>query len=285
MANIEIISPGFYTSVQDLGRFGIAGFGVPQAGVMDSFSAKKANLLLGNKPNDAVLEITFSGPKLRFSTQTTICVCGAAFELRCNGERFENDKPYVVNPGDQLDFGALKVGFRAYLAISGGINTPLILNSRSQYAGITSDFRLKKGAILPLFDLKPTFPNTSARVQFENKEGKDKSIEVIPGPEYDLLQSEQKRQLFETPFTLLPTSNRMAIQFKEEIRNSLEGITTSVTMPGTVQLTPQGKLLVLMRDCQITGGYPRILQLNEMGINTISQQMPGKSITFKMSVK
>lgn len=77
----------------------------------------------------------------------------------------------------------------------------------------------------------------------------------------------------------------MAIQFKEKVENELSGITTAATLPGTVQLTPQGGLVVLMRDCQVTGGYPRILQLSEMGINSIAQQAPGNSIFFEMLVK
>ena len=121
MAEMEIISPGFYTSIQDLGRFDVAKYGVPQAGAMDAFSAKKANLLLNNDPNDALLEITFSGPKIKFSHAATICICGAKFKVECNGHKLENDRPYTLNAGDQVNFGALLKGFRAYLAISGGI--------------------------------------------------------------------------------------------------------------------------------------------------------------------
>lgn len=285
MADIEIISPGFYTSIQDLGRFGVAQYGVPQAGAMDAFSAAKANLLLNNDSNDALLEITFSGPKIRFNKSTRICVSGAHFEVKCNGKLLENDKAYSINTGDQVNFGALSTGFRAYLAFSGGLDAPVFLGSRSQYEGITTDFRLKKGDKLNVFEPQESRGESLARVQFRDSDNSKRSIGVLPGPEYHMLSAAQKERLLSEPFTLAPSSNRMAIQLKEKVNNELNGITTAATLPGTVQLTPRGGLVVLMRDCQVTGGYPRIFQLSEMGVNYISQQVPGKSIVFKMLVK
>jgi len=285
MSDIELISPGFYTSIQDAGRFGTAKYGVPQAGVMDTFSAAKANLLLNNAANDALLEITFSGPKIRFNRAMSICISGAHFEVTCNGLSLKNDKAYSINAGDQVDFGALSSGFRAYLAFSGGIDAPVILGSRSQYEGITTHFRLKRGGNLNIIGSENVLKQSSARVQFNDKGILDNKVEVMAGPEYHLLNAVQKQQLLKTEFTLLPNSNRMAIQLREKVENELSGITTAATVPGTVQLTPQGGLVVLMRDCQVTGGYPRILQLSEMGINSIAQRAPGNSVFFKMPVK
>jgi biotin-dependent carboxylase-like uncharacterized protein len=285
MADIALISPGFYSSIQDLGRRAIAKYGVPQAGAMDAFSAAKANLLLNNDPNAALLEITFSGPKIRFNTAMSICISGAHFEVKCNGITLKNDKAHSINVGDVVNFGALLTGFRAYLAFSGGIDTPIILGSRSQYEGITTHFRLKKGDNLNILGSGKVLKESSARVQFNDAGIFDTKIEVSAGPEYHLLNAVQKEQLLETEYTILPSSNRMAIQFKEKIENELSGITTAATLPGTVQLTPKGGLVVLMRDCQVTGGYPRILQLSEMGVNIIAQQAPGKSIFFEMPSK
>ncbi len=285
MADITLISPGFYTSIQDRGRRGTAKYGVPQAGAMDAFSAAKANLLLNNDPNAALLEITFSGPKIRFNTAMSICISGAQFNVKCNDRQLKNDKAYIINAGDQVDFGTLLTGFRAYLAFSGGIESPVVLGSRSQYEGITTHFRLKKGENLNIMGSGKVLNESSARVQFSNSKILDNKIEVFAGAEYHLLNTVQKQQLLKTEYTLLASSNRMAIQFKEKIENKLYGITTAATLPGTVQLTPQGELIVLMRDGQVTGGYPRILQLSEMGINAIAQQVPGKSIIFEMLIK
>lgn len=285
MADITLISPGFYTSIQDKGRRGTAKYGVPQAGAMDAFSAGKANLLLNNDPNAALLEITYSGPKIRFNIAMSICISGAQFDVKCNDVQLENDKIHTINTGDQVDFGPLLAGFRAYLAFSGGIDAPVVLGSRSQFDGITSHFRLKKGDSLNIMGSGKVLNEPSARIKFNNTKISDNKIEVFAGAEYHLLNAVQKEQLLKTEYTLLPSSNRMSIQFKERVENALSGITTAATLPGTVQLTPQGGLVVLMRDCQVTGGYPRILQLSEMGVNTIAQQAPGKSIFFEMLFK
>lgn len=279
MNDVRVLKPGFYTSIQDLGRFGFRSYGVPVSGVMDSISAKKANLLLNNDLSAAVLEITMTGPELEFSADTQIAICGAEFDLQLNTASIRNDKVYAVTAGDILRFGGLKQGFRAYLAISGGLCTEQVLNSRSQYVGLTSQNRLFKGDILAFSNSdKPL--KSGARVNFETIGIFDSNIEVYPGPEFDLLPAILQKRLFQDSFSLSPSSNRMAIGFKELIPNSLKGITTSPVTPGTVQLTPGGNLITLMRDCQVTGGYPRVLQLSELGICTLAQKRPGEHVEF-----
>lgn len=285
MADIEVKSPGFYTTIQDLGRTRTAQYGVPQSGAMDSHSARKANLLLNNYPNDALLEITFSGPILQFNKTTMACFTGAIFQVKHNETIIEQDKIFQLNPGDRLSFGKLQEGFRAYLAVSGGLDSEVILGSKSQYESLTEAFRLAKGDVLKIGDSTLDRTISLARVQFRDSIIFNHKIEVLPGPEYDLLTNVQKKIIEETGFSITSNSNRMAIQLKEKLENDLQGITTAPTRPGTVQLTPSGQLMVLMRDCQTTGGYPRILQLSEMGINSMAQQAPGKSITFQMLVK
>ncbi|MGB3773718.1 MAG: biotin-dependent carboxyltransferase family protein [Leeuwenhoekiella sp.] len=285
MAEIQIISPGLYTSIQDLGRNGVAQYGIPQAGAMDSFAARRANLLLNNDQNSAVLEITFTGPKLKFTDPALICISGAQFNVSCGDSLIYNDKPFKVNAGDEVHFKELKKGFRAYLATSGGIDFPEVMGSKSQYEEITESFRLKKGDRLNIFQGEWSATNTKSRLQNQLEHYSENFIEVVPGPEFDLLDLSEKKKIFERDFTITPSSNRMSAQLKEVFENKLGGLVTSATVPGTVQLTPRGGLIILMRDCQVSGGYPRILQLTEMGISRLAQQAPGKSIVFKMSVE
>ena len=107
-------------------------------------------------------------------------------------------------------------------------------------------------------------------------------MEVFKGPEFEYLTLEQQAQLFNNKLTISNLNNRMAYQFKEPLKNNLNPIITSQVLPGTVQLTPSGNLIVLMRDCQTTGGYPRILQLKETSINVLSQKMTGQTLQFKL---
>ena len=282
MTEIEVISPGFYSTIQDMGRTGFAQYGVPRSGCMDLFSAKKANLLVNNDSNAAVLEITMTGPTLAFKGESCFAISGAEFDLRLNGEEIENDRAYNVSEGDQLTCKALKSGFRAYLAISGGFRTMERLGSRSMYEGITDEVRIKKGDKLPIPEKPKGKQNKGATVNFEDNGIFKNEINVYEGPEFHLLNSNQKDLLFKNPFTVSQSSNRMAIKLEEVFQNNLTGIITGPVVPGTVQLTPGGSLIVLMRDCQVTGGYPRIIQLDELGICTLSQKRPGDSVLFKL---
>ena len=277
---IEVLSPGFYTTIQDLGRFGYAKFGVPQSGVMDSFSAQKANLLLNNKRDAAVLEITMTGPVLKFQASCCFALSGAEFLVELDDVAILNDKAYFAAKGSVLRFKSLVSGFRSYLAIKGGFLSEIKLDSRSMYDGITNAIRLKKGDHLSVHSQE--FKNQkSARVSFRESGIFKPEIEVFTGPEWEQMPEIIKQRLLLEKFTVSKTGNRMAIQLDEKLPNNMQGIMTGPVVPGTVQLTPAGKLIVLMRDCQVTGGYPRVLQLTEMAINTLAQKRPGDLINFK----
>ncbi|WP_416442953.1 biotin-dependent carboxyltransferase family protein [Leeuwenhoekiella sp. A16] len=277
---IEVLSPGFYSTIQDLGRFGYAKFGVPQSGVMDSFSAKKANLLLNNKQDAAVLEITMTGPVLKFHATCYFALSGAKFLTELNDVAIENDKAYFAAKGSVLRFKSIVNGFRSYLAIKDGFLSDVKLESRSMYDGITDTVRLKKGDHLSV-QAQEYKNQKSARVSFRESGIFKPGIEVFTGPEWKQIPETIKQRFLLDTFTVSKTGNRMAIQLDEKLPNNMQGIITGPVVPGTVQLTPAGKLIVLMRDCQVTGGYPRVLQLTEMAINTLAQKRPGDLINFK----
>ncbi|MFD2828087.1 biotin-dependent carboxyltransferase family protein [Leeuwenhoekiella polynyae] len=282
MPKVEVKKAGLYTTIQDLGRLNVAQYGVPQSGVMDSFSAKKANLLLNNEADAAVLELTMAGPILKFQSKTQIAVCGAIFDMYLDEKPITNAKAFQVNSGSVLRFGGLKKGFRSYLAVQGGFKTAVVLESRSHYPKITSASRLVNGDELEIDSLENTVI-ASARVNFEDQELFSNTIPVFKGPEFELLPQKLQQELFIENFTLTPAGNRMAILFKELLKNNIKGIITGPVIPGTVQLTPNGNLIALMRDCQVTGGYPRILQISEMGICKLAQKKPGEQVLFQLS--
>ena len=117
---IKVIKAGYYSIIQDLGRFGFQQYGVPVSGVMDRYSSKLANALLNNEKNAAVLEITITGPMLQFNCNTLICVSGADISPRLNNESIKLNHVVIIKMGDVLSFGKLQYGFRSYLAVSGG---------------------------------------------------------------------------------------------------------------------------------------------------------------------
>ena len=154
------------------------------------------------------------------------------------------------------------------------------MESYSWYDGLTKDFRLKKGMKLNYQSESSATGETNSSLKLDTQYLKSDEVEVYPGPEFDHLTATQQNHIFGSYFKTDESSNRMAVQLKELLQNNLQAIVTSPVMPGTVQLTPSGKIIILMRDCQTTGGYPRILQLSEKGIQVLSQKLPGEEIKF-----
>ncbi|MEM8847856.1 MAG: biotin-dependent carboxyltransferase family protein [Bacteroidota bacterium] len=278
---LKFFISGFYTTLQDFGRFGYRDIGVPVSGVMDELSVKKANILLENKSEDAVLEITMTGPTLIFELPTYICLSGAQLSPTLNNEPIENYKVIKVEAGDILSYGKLESGFRSYLAVKGGFQGENQLGSYSQYNPVTLKKCFKDGDEIMYAQIKHYEPVIS-ELKLESHLNSD-TIEVFRGPEFSILTDAQLEALFSRDFTISKKNNRMAYQLEQEIESHSYSMLTSGTLPGTVQLTPAGRLIILMKDGQTTGGYPRVLQLSEASISTLAQKRFGDSISFKLS--
>ncbi len=277
---VKVIKAGFYTSIQDLGRFGHRDKGVPVSGAMDESSFKKANLLLENDVNTAVMEITMTGPTLQFETPTFICISGADIAPMLNDQAVGNYKVIQINSGDTLRFGKLQHGFRSYLAVKGGFVLETTLGSRSQYYPVTEMKHIKDGDEIP-YDETESFVPAISELKPEDRYLKHK-LKVFKGPEFGLLSDEQLTTIFSKSFSISKKNDRMAYQLEELVAGHSHTMLTSGTMPGTVQLTPSGRLIVLMKDGQTTGGYPRILQLSKESVGLLAQKKSRDHITFEL---
>lgn len=279
---IKVISPGISTTIQDEGRFGFAHFGVPTSGAMDLRSYQLANAILNNKLNAAVLEITYGNAKFEFLADHEICISGANFSPQIKNQQISLNKRIFVSKGDQLTFGNRIYGLRIYLAVKGGIRSEVKLNSRSMYKGITEESILSKEEIISTSTINQKPENTYAKFKIDEGYFTSSIIECFRGPEFNLLTKEQQEKLNTITFSISPKNSRMGYMLTEKVENNLPSILSSGVLPGTVQLTPSGELIILMRDCQVTGGYPRILQLTEEAINRLAQKMTGEKINFKL---
>lgn len=279
---IEVISAGIYTSIQDLGRFGHQDKGVPVSGVMDERAARIANGLLGNPETSAVLEMTMVGAKLKFNSDTAIALTGADISPEVNGQSIKNNTFVSIKAGDILSFGKIKKGFRGYLAILGGFQSAGVLDSKSMYARITTAVTLKKGTTLKIPTSKISNENRFSNIKINEDYIGNRVLEVFKGPEFDKLSLQEQNKLFSKAFIVSKNNSRMGYQLEGILKNNLKPIITAPVIPGTVQLTPSGKLIVLMRDCQTTGGYPRVLQLSKMAINSLAQKFTGEKLEFKL---
>ena len=277
---IKVLKEGLFSTIQDKGRFGYKNIGVPVSGSMDQASAKLANLLLGNDESSAVLEMTLLGPTLEFMNDTYISITGADMNPSLNKQKVLLNKPLLVNKGDILYLSHSSNGMRSYLGVKGGLSSENKLGSKSFYKGITKREKLIKNDKIKFGEVigSPMKMNKSIN---DFKINRKSEINVFKGPEFGLLDSSSNDIIFNTDFTI-GINNRMGYNLVEPIKNSIPSIVSSPVMPGTVQLTPSGRLIILCRDCQTTGGYPRVLQLDKNSIDSLSQKTIGEIIKFKL---
>ena len=277
---LNVLKSGFYTTVQDMGRFGLRDKGVPVSGVMDAVSTDMINRLLENPPNAAVLEITMTGPTLEFEEDTFICLGGAEMSATLNNAPVQNYKVHRIRSGDILSYGKLERGLRSYLAIKEGFKITAVLGSRSLFKPLTPTACLSDKSEVPYDTTKSFEPKLEAlKVPLPSESD---PLEIFKGPEYDKLTDAHLTALFSKSFTVAKENNRMAYQLDGTLEGHHMAMLTSATLPGTVQLTPAGKLIILMKDGQTTGGYPRIAQLSEKSISTLAQKKFGDTVSFKL---
>lgn len=279
---IKILSGGLYTTIQDMGRFGYRKFGVPSSGAMDRFSAVLANKLLGNPEGTPVLEYTFTGPVLEFQTKTVCVVTGAGFTPSLNHQAVPLNTRFEVPEGAVLTFGLASYGLRGYLAVPGGFAVPEVLGSYSFYPQVTAQEKLRRGDELQILDIDREISVSTSSLKIPVEHYKADYLEVFKGPEFANLSEEYQKELEDLEFEISNESNRMAYFLEHDSEINTNEILTSAVQPGTVQLTPSGRVIVLMRDAQTTGGYARILQLSENSINQLSQKRTGDKVKLKL---
>lgn len=281
--NILILAEGMYSSIQDLGRKGFRSYGVPISGAMDKYSFILANKLLNNEENTPALEMTSIGPKIMFEDHSLIVLTGADMSPQINGVPIKMNYVYQVKTSDVLSFGSIQSGVRSYLGVKGGFMTENKLNSYSYYEGVTSKGRIQKGDRLRIASYDNNLELGSSKIKVKSSHFDVKKLEVTKGPEYNRLTKKHREVLFSKRFKIGGMNNRMGYQLKNKFLPLKDSeIITSTTIPGTVQLTPSGTLIVLMRDCPTTGGYPRILQLTDIAINQLAQKKENDVFKFDL---
>jgi allophanate hydrolase subunit 2 len=256
-----------------------AKFGLPISGAMDMRSFTWVNHVLQNDPSDAVLEISQPGFSIQVEASTLISISGAKAIVLVNSKLEKNSSLISLEKGDKLEIGQFLSGSRVYLGIKGGFQSAEWLNSRSFFAPLTGQSILKKGELLSFPTLEsPSLSWNQAKPRWNSSWYENPKIEAFKGPDWALLTSEQQELILKTVFHVSKLSNRMGIQLEELVENRLPELPTNPVFPGTVQLTSGGKLLILMKDAGVTGGYPRILQLPENSISQLAQKNPGNAI-------
>ena len=274
---IKFISKGLYTTIQDYGRFGYRNIGVPSSGYMDRESAQIANLILGNPINNPLIEATLIGPTIKFEKSTFICITGSDFNPMLNESKISLYTPVEVSKGDILKINNPSIGSRCYISIKGDIQVDKVLGSKSYYSQISNSSVIEKGDEFKFEENNMNLNYKSIHQKFKL----NKNIKVFKGPEFNSLNKGSINKIIDQEFSI-GINNRMAYNLKEKIQAGTSSIISSPVIPGTVQLTPSGQMIILHRDCQTTGGYPRILQLDEKSLNNLAQLRIGDKIKFEI---
>lgn len=289
--SISIIKPGICSAVQDMGRTGYRSLGIGPGGVMDFFAASVANALVGNDENTAVIEMHFPAATIAFQSDASISISGADFDPHINDTPVPLFQPLYVKNGDLLSFKKNNSGVRAYLAIGGGMMIDQWLGSTSTHVKIQSGgFKgrlLQKDDIIGFHATGVIKRNTNFSIAPSVKESiytNGHVIRCISGPEYHLLNTESEIVFSNAPFVISNQSDRMGYRLHGDalsLKTPAELISSPVGF-GTIQLLPNGQLIVLMADHQTTGGYPRIAAVITADLPRLAQLPVNTAIQFKL---
>ncbi len=288
---LEIISPGIMTTVQDKGRYGYGRFGVATSGALDSYSMRVANLLVGNREDQACLETMLLGPGIKFLTEVVIAVTGGDLQPKKNKQPIEMWRSQAFKKDDVLSFGNAISGFRAYIAVAGGIGVPRVMGSRS--TNLPSGFGGHEGRTLKKEDIlvcdEPRGPKIE-RGRFFNPEwipqySNKWNLRVVLGPQDDQFPDVSRDTFSESTYTMSQDSDRTGIRLegpeiwcKPEVEASIvsEGV-----IAGSIQIPGDGKPIIILGET-VTGGYRKIATVISADLPLLGQIKPGDGVQFEV---
>ncbi len=280
---------GILTTIQDLGRNGFRKYGINPNGAMDRTALRLINILLGNDETEAVLEIHFPAPEIVFETAVNFALGGADFSAELDGVAIDNWCTHFAESGSVLNFRHKNFGNRAYLSIKSGFNIKKILNSQS--TNLTANFGGIEGRKLQNGDrieLKSKVQSPKPKVQIANSllpiYSRFPTVRVIACAEFENLTALSEQNFLKTDFTVSPDSNRMGFRLNGEplyLLNDKELVSSPVNF-GTIQLLPDGQMIILMADHQTSGGYPRIANIIPNDLPLVAQLGANDKIAFHL---
>jgi antagonist of KipI len=275
---------------------------MPEGGAMDAFALRVANQLVGNDEGAATLEITVVGPTLRFEKDALVALAGAELTATIDHRPVPTWRAIAVRASATMTCGNVRVGCRAYLSVAGGVNVPLVLDSRSTYlraaigglhgralvrgdaieSGARSDIGNRLAALLQN-DTMVSVASWGAGSSLRPKYGDAPTVRLLEGAHMSLLTAASREHLFRTEFRVGAQSDRMGYRLEGaalELSRPVELLSEAVAF-GTVQLPPNGNPIVLMADRQTTGGYPRIGEVATVDLPLLAQLKPGDRFRFR----
>jgi len=284
MKAFEVLHPGVHTTIQDLGRPGFMRYGIPASGVADRFSARVANLLVGNAPGAALLEITLFRLELLALNDLIIAVTGGNLSPVVNNNPLPMWQTVPISKGERVAFRARKQGFRAYLALQGGFSGQKFLGSRSVFIRGLMGNMLKAGEILETESTarKPTSPKCLAKEMIPPFPA-NIFLRVILGPQEDRFTPGGIETFLSSAYRVSPQSDRMGYRLQgPPIKHSGDAdIISEPIARGAIQVPGDGLPILLLWDAQVSGGYTKIANVISADLDRVAQVMPGESLHFQ----
>lgn len=299
---MRVAAGGLQTTVQDLGRPASQRQGVPAGGAMDRVALRVGNVLVGNDEGAAALEATLIGPTLSFEHPTLVAITGADLGATVDHEPLPTWHAALVQAGSTVRFGAPKGGCRAYVAVAGGIDVPIVFGSRSTYLraefGGLAGRAVRAGDVLKIGASSELSQRIAASLHGDGcvsvarwsigpgvrpRYTSDVLVHLVPGAQASALSAESRERLFSTQFRVSASSDRMGYRLDGatlSLANPIEMLSEAVAF-GTVQLPPGGAPIILMADRQTTGGYPRIGEVASVDLPLVAQLKPGDHLRFR----
>ena len=285
---ILIQEPGLFTTVQDEGRYGYQQFGVTPSGPMDARTFHIANLLVGNNLGEGALEMTFQGPTMKFEEANVVAVTGADMKPTLNGKPVPMYEAFVVEKDDVLKFQFAMNGSRGYVAFAGGLDIPLLMESKSTLAskgfGGVDGRKLQKEDHIGFTAPKKELPHMESRKvtkpEFPNKEV---VLRVIRGPQDDCFSEEEIRRFFWYGFKVTNEFDRMGCRLErsEPVKHLQDGnIISDGIACGSIQVPTNGQPIIMLADRQTVGGYTKIGTVISVDLSKLAQAKPGMDVRF-----
>jgi biotin-dependent carboxylase-like uncharacterized protein len=296
--HIEVVKPGLATTVQDMGRPGYYHLGIPLSGALDQYALRLANLLVGNDEGAAALECTLMAPELLFHGDALFAVTGAQLDIRLNGQLVDGNTSHAARAGDRLSFGFMKSGARAYIAVAGGIDVPIVLGSRSTYGlggfGGFGGRKLAAGDVLAVGQpCAQARAGRSVRAELCVASPKEVELRVLPGLYYHRLEASAVESFFADTWTVAPDADRIGyrykngrpLQFKARQQPFGAGSDPSNIVDagypyGSIQVPSGTEPIILHRDAVSGGGYATIGTVISADMDRIAQMQPGNKARF-----
>lgn len=284
---VEVLEPGPLLTIQDGGRRGWRHAGVPVAGAADRGAAARANVVVGNGPDRALLESTLGGCRFRLHAEGVVAVTGARADLTVDGLPARPDSALRLPAGSELVVNRCRQGVRVYIAFAGGLDAERVLGSQATdtLSGLGPP-PLMRGDRIPLGDAEPA-RSASPRAPISSPDVGLPRLEVAArwGPRDDWLSPDGRRSLSEGEFVVAASSDRTGIRLSGpslSLSRRAE-IPSEGMVAGAIQVPPGGNPIVLMRNHPTTGGYPVVAVVDEAGVDLLAQAPPGCRVEFSLS--